>query len=315
MSGRVTFSRRLSRDRTSGENSDDELICEPKMKLAFSTLGCPQWELDRIVQAAIDLGYEGIELRALGGELNLLGRPEFQPHSIEATRRRLGERNLSVCCVDTSCAFHSRDAAERSAQVEIAVRHCELAAALGATLVRIFPDKIQPGASREETRDNIAACLGEVARRAAGEVRIGLETHGDFARGREAAEIARLADHPKVALIWDVANALAAGDPIEETAREVAPYLAHVHLRDARAIEGREHWLPVLAGRGAVSFAEAVEALRKLGYDGFISFEWEKYWHPEIEEPDVALPDFAIAIRQIFGRSAGKRSETHQAAR
>lgn len=282
------------------------------MKLAFSTLGCPHWELDRIAQAARDFGYEGIELRAVGGDLNLLGRPEFQPRAVAATRGRLIDQNLSICCVDTSCTFDSVEAAERSTQVEVAAKHCDLAAALGAPLVRIFPDKIQAGASREETRDAIAACLREVARRAPDGVRVGLETHGDFARGQAAAEIARLADHGNVALIWDVANALAAGDTIEESAREVAPYLAHVHLRDARAVEGREHWLPVLAGRGAVSFAEAADALRKLDYDGYISFEWEKYWHPEIEEPEVALPDFAAAMKRIFERDAGEKSEAVQ---
>ena len=110
----------------------------------------------------------------------------------------------------------------------------------------------------------------------------------------------RLADHPNVALIWDVANSLAAGDSIEESAREVGPYLAHVHLRDARAVKGQEHWLPVLAGRGAVSFTDAVNALRRLAYDGYVSFEWEKYWHPEIEEPEVALPDFVKAMKAIL---------------
>ncbi|HKQ51934.1 MAG TPA: TIM barrel protein, partial [Pyrinomonadaceae bacterium] len=152
------------------------------MKLAFSTLGCPRWELDRIARAARDFGYEAIELRAVGGDLDLLSRPEFQPRAVEATRRRLMDQNLSICCVDTSCTFDSVDAAERSAQVELAVRHCELAAALDAPLIRVFPDKIPAGASREGTRDRIAACLNEVARRAPRGVRVGLETHGDFAR-------------------------------------------------------------------------------------------------------------------------------------
>ena len=74
----------------------------------------------------------------------------------------------------------------------------------------------------------------------------------------------------------------------------------YVHLRDARAVKGREHWLPVLAGRGAISFTEAVNALRRLTYEGYVSFEWEKYWHPEIEEPEVALPDFVEAMKAIF---------------
>jgi sugar phosphate isomerase/epimerase len=275
------------------------------MKLAFSTLGCPHWELEKIVQAAQLYDYAAIELRAIGGELDLLKRAEFQPKAVGATHRWLEEQNLAICCVDTSCTFDSRDAEERRSQVEVALRHAELAAALGAKLIRIFPDKIQLGAMRAETRDNIALCLREVAERGPAEVRVGLETHGDFARGVATAEIVGLADHPNVAIIWDVANSLAAGDSIEAAAQEVAPHLAHVHLRDARAVTGQEHWLPVLAGRGAVSFADAVSALGGLGYDGYISFEWEKYWHPEIEEPEVALPDFVQAMKAVFQESVG----------
>ncbi|HKB66203.1 MAG TPA: sugar phosphate isomerase/epimerase family protein [Pyrinomonadaceae bacterium] len=267
------------------------------MKLAFSTLGCPHWELEQVAQAARAYGYQAVELRAIGGDLDLLRRPEFQPGAIEATRHWLADRSLTICCVDTSCAFDSRDAGERDKQIQVALRHAELATALGASLIRIFPDKIQPGATHTETRDNIAACLRAVAQDAPDGVRIGLETHGDFARGQAAGEIMRIADHPQVVLIWDVANSLAAGDSIAEAAGEVAPYLAHVHLRDARAVEGQEHWLPVLAGRGAVSFDDAAKALRGLNYEGYVSFEWEKYWHPEIEEPEVALPDFVKAMK------------------
>ena len=273
------------------------------MKLAFSTLGCPHWELEKIAHAVRAYGYQAVELRAIGGDLDLLKRPEFQPVAIEATRRWLTDQSLTICCVDTSCTFDSRDAGERLRQIEVALRHAELAAALGASLIRIFPDKIQTGATRTETRDNIAACLRAVAQRAPDSVRVGLETHGDFASGQAAGEIMRLADHPNVVLIWDVANSLAAGDSIHDAASEVAPHLAHVHLRDAREVEGEEHWLPVLAGRGTVSFDDAVNALRGLKYDGYVSFEWEKYWHPEIEEPEIALPDFVKAMKAASGCS------------
>jgi len=270
------------------------------LKLSFSTLGCPNWELEQIAQAARAYGYAAVELRAIGGELDLLERPEFQPGTVETTRRWLGEQSVSISCVDTSCKFDSLDANERRRQIDSAVKHTELASALGAPLIRIFPDKIQEGATRNETRDNIASCLREAADRGHTGVQIGLETHGDFARGHMAAEITRLANHPKVALIWDVANSLAAGDSIEEAAHDVGPYLAHVHLRDARAVAGQVHWFPVLAGSGAVSFNDAIDALRRLGYEGYISFEWEKYWHPEIEEPEVALPDFVKAMKKVL---------------
>ena len=258
------------------------------MKLAFSTLGCPDWELREIVAAARKWGYEGVELRAVGGSLDLLGRAELGRGEFQ---------DLEICCVDTSCVFHSPQASERAEHVNIALAHAELAAKLGAPLIRVFPNKIQSGVQREETRDWIAACLREIAERMPDDVDVGLETHGDFARAECAAEIVALADHPKVKVIWDVANSVAAGDEIQAAARVVQPYLAHVHLRDAKPVAGSELWLPVLAGTGRVSFAEAVAALRDLNYDGFVSFEWEKYWHPEIEEPEVALPDFINAYR------------------
>lgn len=267
------------------------------MKLAFSTLGCPDWELAEVIAGAHKYGYDGIELRALGGSLDLPGCGEFATERIATTREYLKRARIEVCCVDTSCTFHSIDARERAAQVNVALVHAELAAKLGAALIRVFPDKIQPGAQHEQTRDWIAAGLREIAERMPVDVDVALETHGDFARAESAVEILELADHPKVKLIWDVANSVAAGDTIGRAAAIVHPFLAHIHLRDAKPVSGSEHWLPVLAGCGRVSFAEALAAIKGLNYKGYISFEWEKYWHPEIEEPDVAFSDFINAIR------------------
>jgi len=270
------------------------------MKLAFSTLGCPDWDLAAIIRAARQFGYKGIELRALAGSLDLLSRPEFASSELARTITRFEDEGIEICCVDTSGTFHSPDANERAIQVSIALAHAELAAKIGAPLIRVFPDKIQPGAQRVETRNWIAQCLRTVADRLPDKVDVGLETHGDFAKAEAAAEIVTLADHRRVKLIWDVANSVAAGDTIEHAGRVVKPYLAHIHLRDAKPVAGLEHWLPVLAGHGRVSFTETLITIRELNYDGYVSFEWEKYWRPEIEEPEVALPDFINAIRGLL---------------
>jgi len=278
------------------------------MKLAFSTLGCPDWGLVRITKTARRLGYQGIELRALRGSLDLMNLPEFAPEQIGETREYVEKHELTICCVDTSCTFHSTDRAERLAQVELAINYAELALKLGAPLIRIFPDKIQPGAKREETRSWIAECLRQTAERLPLGVEVALETHGDFASAEASVEILVLANHPNVRVIWDVANSIAAGDTIQRAGRMLQPYLAHIHLRDARPVPSSEHWLPVLAGRGCVSFAETIAVINELNYDGFVSFEWEKYWHPEIEEPDVALEDFIDAIRNLVDQSDTTKS-------
>ena len=290
---------RLRRSVWSAVTTAFGVATESTMKLTFSTLGCPDWNISQIVEAARRFGYDGVELRAIAGSLNLLSRPEFASQEIGSTRKYFADHGVSICCIDTSCTFHSLDQRERFEQVDLALAHAELAAQLGATLIRVFPDKIQPGATREQTRDFIAESLRRIAERMPAGLNVALETHGDFARTEAAVEIVALADHPRVKLIWDVANSVAAGDSVEHAARTVEPYVAHIHLRDARPVANAEHWLPVLAGRGCVPFAEAIAAIETLKFDGYVSFEWEKYWHPEIEEPEVALPDFMSAIRKL----------------
>ena len=59
-----------------------------KPLLSFSTLGCPQWSFEKIVQCAADNGYQGIEIRGIQDQLDLPKCPEFStPERIAATRR------------------------------------------------------------------------------------------------------------------------------------------------------------------------------------------------------------------------------------
>ena len=37
------------------------------------------------------------------------------------------------------------------------------------------------------------------------------------------------------------------------------------------------------------------------GYRGWISVEWEKRWHPEIAEPQVALPQHLQGASRVDG--------------
>ena len=55
-----------------------------------------------------------------------------------------------------------------------------------------------------------------------------------------------------------------------------------------------------LCGEGDVPLAGIANALKTSGYDGYITFEWEKRWHREIPGPEVAVPHFARFIRALF---------------
>jgi sugar phosphate isomerase/epimerase len=57
-----------------------------------------------------------------------------------------------------------------------------------------------------------------------------------------------------------------------------------------------------LTGEGQFPLAEIRRVLETINYNGFLSFEWEKKWHPEIEVPEIAIPHFANWFRDEWER-------------
>ena len=53
-----------------------------KPLFSFSTLGCPKWSFETIINCAADNGYNGIEIRGLQGQLDLPKCPEFSSANI-----------------------------------------------------------------------------------------------------------------------------------------------------------------------------------------------------------------------------------------
>jgi hypothetical protein len=55
-----------------------------------------------------------------------------------------------------------------------------------------------------------------------------------------------------------------------------------------------------------VPVKDTVAVLAKNGYKGYYCFEWEKVWHPEIEEPEVSFPHYADQMRRYLTEAGVK---------
>jgi glucosamine-6-phosphate deaminase len=278
------------------------------IRLSFSTLGCPGWTLARVVDAASRMGYDGVELRFLENDDALWARPELTGAGLAETRARLADAGLAVPCVDTRSFFHNPDPDARRTAVEEAERTAEVAARLGAAGIRVFGDRVQPGADLASTRGWIVEALGALRDRLRGSgVEVWLETHGDFATAAATRSLLEAAGSEGLGAVWDPANAFSEfGEEPETGALALGPFLRHVHLKDERRPpDGKIPWPPVLPGRGDFPGGRVLAWLRRAGYDGWVSFEWEKRWHPQIEDPEVALPHFlGWAAEEMRGRRA-----------
>ena len=58
------------------------------------------------------------------------------------------------------------------------------------------------------------------------------------------------------------------------------------------------HFVVQRSGLTIVPCREILGLIASRGYNGFVCAEWEKKWHPEIEEPEIALPQHARVLHE-----------------
>ena len=280
-----------------------------RLPLGFSTLGCPTWSWSRILQEAQRDGYAAIELRGLVGEMDLTKRPELAPDQIPARRRELAEVGAKVACLGASATMHEMEPSRRDAQLAEGRRFIELAEALGAPYVRVFGDRKLPGVEREAMLSHVARGLRELGEYARDHgVTVLIESHGDFTDSASLLEILERADSRGVALLWDAHHTfVSGGEEPETTVNRLGKWIRHTHLKDSVPAGSDRRY--VLTGTGAVPVRRQVAALARIRYAGYYSFEWEKRWHPEIEEPEMAIPHFA-RVAADYLRDAGITART-----
>ncbi len=271
-----------------------------KPLLAFSTLGCPKWSFEEIVKCAVENGYNGIEIRGIKGELYLPKCPEFGEARIAETKRLIKDNNLKIVDLGSSTQLHHADIAKRKINLDEAKRFIDLAAKINCPNIRVFPDDLPKDQTQEQSIALIINGLLELSEYAKGSsVNVLLESHGKVVQSDLLYQIMKSVNRPNVGLVWDIFNMWSiTKEPPTEVHKKLQPYIRHIHVKDAIMENGKEKY--VLLGEGEAPIKEALSVLRKSNFQGYYSFEWEKMWHPEIQEPEIAIPHFAQKIKNYW---------------
>ncbi|WP_240535538.1 sugar phosphate isomerase/epimerase family protein [Rhizobium freirei] len=257
----------------------------PRMTLAFSTLGCADLELDQALALAAHHGLDAIEIRALGGTIDLATYFTERFGSPAALARALQESIVGVCAFNTSL----RLVGATSEAKEAFLRYLPWAEAAGVRSLRVF-DGGETGAEKE--LDEALSTLrwwDETARREGFTAEMVVETHDCLVAPDAIARFLQAA--PDCALIWDTHHTWRKGgqDPAE-TWRQVRRNARHLHVKDSVSKAGsRLPYSYVLPGSGEFPMAALRSALAADGYAGVVSLEWEKLWHAELPPLDLAL--------------------------
>lgn len=262
------------------------------MRLAYSNLACPDWHFEKTVEAVRTYGFEGLEVRLFDGEVVTPALP------VQARRRAemaINAAGVDIVALDTSLRATDPDADAFVADVG---HMADIAAQWGAPLLRVFggPLPENPYHQADMVRA-AAAALERAADTAAGYgVRVALETHDSFSSAQLVADVLGLAGG-EVGAVYDAHHPHRVGETPDQVLALLGGYLRLVQVKDAVRL-GADQWQLVPLGQGEVPVHEIVRRLAAAGYDGWVSLEFEKKWHPELEAPEQALAPQAKLLKQ-----------------
>jgi len=273
-----------------------------KALLSFSTLGCPDWDFKQIIDFAVAHDYQGIELRGIKRQLDLLQCAEFKDaESRKATLRMMKDKGLKFSDLGSSANLHFPEGPERTKNLDEAKRFIDLAHEIECPFIRVFPNEFPKGQEKAATLELMSSGLLSLAQYAKdSNVSVLVESHGDLVHSEDLEQVLKAAAHPNSGMIWDVVNMWSVTkEPVTQVFDRLKKYIRHTHIKDAK-VSGKDVNY-VFLGKGDVPIFEAIDLLAKNGFKGYYSFEWEKLWHPELPAPELAIADYSQAMRKHPG--------------
>ncbi|MBM3852528.1 MAG: sugar phosphate isomerase/epimerase [Verrucomicrobia bacterium] len=257
------------------------------MQRCFSSLGCPELTLDEMFALATRHGLAALELRAVGGTVDVPGWLRSTHGSPEQAAAHWRSRGTSIrlAAFNTSLHLVGGTPAERD-QLLAFVPWAE---ALGVRWLRVFDGGRLADAPEIAAATETLHWWRAERRRCGWRVDLMIETHDSL---WTAAAIGRLlAAVPDAAILWDSHHTWRKGgeDPVA-TWQAIRRSVVHVHVKDSVDRPSERHpFTYVLPGDGRFPISPLLAALRADGFAGPVSLEWERMWHPYLPPLEVAL--------------------------
>ena len=272
------------------------------MKLAFSTLGCPDFSWPDIYSMAKDLGFDGIEIRGLGDDIFAVKAKPFTDEQLPQTIEKLKSLNLEIPCLSSGCCLKYPDKEEEN--VAEITQYILLAAKLGTPFVRILADR-NPESEGEVDDDVILKTIKRLIPIAEkNNVTLLIETNGVYSDTSRLYNLLNLAASDYVAALWDIHHPYRfAGESPGKTVQNLGAYIRYVHVKDSVVENGKICYK--MMGEGDLPIHEAMMALDSINYEGCISLEWVKRWASDLSDAGIVFPQFENYMRRYIEKTKG----------
>jgi sugar phosphate isomerase/epimerase len=253
--------------------------------------------LGEFARMARELGYRALSVRA--SQVSI----DSSAEEVEVARRVLDEVGMGVVMVTGTVSLAANDGRATEPLRDI-TPHLNLAERLGSKLVRVMLQREEdiPFAARA------AAMAGERGMKVAHQTHIGTLCETVDA----TLEVVRHIASPHFGITYEASNLLVAGSVWgREAVKRLAPHIVNVYLQNWRAHAGGAMTLQLNAGPvkadqialddvSGVDYGEVFDALREMGWDGYVTVHQSLLAGETVEG---AARAHAVAVRRFMGEA------------
>lgn len=270
------------------------------IRFAGHTMGTPDVDVFRAIDIIADAGMDGIEFRSAAD--GVIHEASFTPDLGAKVLDHARQAGLEVCSV---CPYHQDYIGAPDATLAGVKQAIDMAAALECPVVRISGGREHNAdLAADQARGVLAEALKRVGDYAAERGVTGaIETHiGTLCyTSAQTLDVVERVSHPAIRVCLDWAFIAQAGDDTVESCFErLAPHIVHVHAKDfaGRGPDDKVGRQTIL-GEGDLDWPAVIRKLVAIGYDGYLSDEYEKYWKRELPEPEDWFPRSRAAMARL----------------
>ena len=263
------------------------------MKISVSSYSFQQYigqgkltQLD-CVSKAKEMGFDAIEFIDIAG--TSLDEQKEYAKSIREEADRIG---IEINAYTIGACLYKDTEEENDAEVKRLCGQLEVAKILGASVMRHDVCYALGKKGNARSFDLMLPTIARNARRVTEYAEsLGIitctENHGYIAQDSDRVErLFNAVAHDNYGLLVAIGNFICADEDPAIAVSRVAPYAVHVHVKDmlvrneptgscVNPTRGGRYFVGTVAGEGDIPVKRCLNILKRAGYDGFISLEYE----------------------------------------
>lgn len=282
------------------------------MKIAGHTMGTPEYTVTEAFKLFHDIGIDGAEIVVQDDYRSGISAA-CTPEELETVKKAAAENGIEISGLTPyNSYFNDLDDEKRQAEIDGILKVIDACAFLGAHYIRIYGGNLQAGDTDHlpERRARLVEAMRFLGDKAAEkDVTLVIENHFNTmcVSARESADMIKEINHPNVRILYDQANLSFTGkEDYQEAIAIQQQYVAYMHVKDLVFKEGvaftsdevshpdesKRNVYTRIIGEGVVPWPEILKSVKEHGYDGWLSMEYERRWHPD------DIPDASIGMKK-----------------